>query len=102
MNTKTGIWLIGACGNVAALTFVGARAMARGLAGRTGMVTELKELRELPLVPVEEMVFGGHEISGRTVLEASGVRKSFRQGPCGGDLRSPARRGCSRPRGDPV
>ena len=71
MNTKTGIWLIGACGNVAALTIVGARAIARGLAGRTGMVTELKELRELALVPVEEMVFGGHEISGRTVLEAS-------------------------------
>lgn len=71
MKAKTGIWLIGACGNVAALTVVGARAIAHGLAGRTGMVTELRELRELALLPVEEMVFGGHEISGRTILEAS-------------------------------
>ncbi len=54
-----------------ALTIVGGRAMARGLIGRTGLVTELKELRELPLPPVELFVFGGHELSGVTVTEAA-------------------------------
>jgi myo-inositol-1-phosphate synthase len=53
------------------MTIVGARAVARGLAGRTGLVTELKELRELPLTPIENLVFGGHETDGGTLLEAA-------------------------------
>jgi len=68
---RTGVWLIGICGNVGTLTVVGARAIARGLAGRTGMVTELKELRALPLPPVDELVFGGHEVSGRNLADAA-------------------------------
>ena len=71
MRAKTGIWMIGACGNVGMMSIVGARAIARGLAGRTGMVTELKELRELDLPAVEDLVFGGHEVSGRTLGEAA-------------------------------
>jgi myo-inositol-1-phosphate synthase len=65
------VWLIGACGNVGAMTIVGARAIARGLAGRTGLVTELREMRDLPLPAVEGLVFGGHEVSGKTALEAA-------------------------------
>jgi len=53
------------------MSVVGARAIARGLAGRVGLVTELKELRELPLPPVEDLVFGGHEVSGRTLMETA-------------------------------
>ena len=53
MRTKTGIWLIGACGNVGMLTIVGARAMARGLAGATGLVTELKDFHALDLARVD-------------------------------------------------
>ncbi len=68
---RTGVWLIGACGNVGMMTIVGARAIARGLAGRTGLVTELKEFRDLPLPPVEDLVFGGHETSRRTLLESA-------------------------------
>jgi len=71
VRAKTGVWLIGACGNVGTMTVVGARAIARGLAGRTGLVTELKELRELPLAAVEDLVFGGHEIGGTTLNEAA-------------------------------
>jgi len=68
---RTGVWLIGACGNVGMMSIVGARAIARGLAGRTGLVTELKEFRDLPLPPVENLVFGGHETSPRTLLESA-------------------------------
>ncbi|MFI5403655.1 MAG: inositol-3-phosphate synthase [Planctomycetota bacterium] len=68
---KTGAWLVGACGNVGMMTVVGARAVARGLVGRVGLVTELKELRELPLPAIEGLVFGGHEVSGRTLLETA-------------------------------
>ena len=68
---KTGVWLIGATGNVATLTVVGARAMARGLAGSTGLVTELKEFHALDLPRVDSLVFGGHEVSGRGLMEAA-------------------------------
>jgi myo-inositol-1-phosphate synthase len=68
---KNGVWLVGACGNVGMMTIVGARAIARGLAGRTGLVTELAELRALPLAPIEGLVFGGHEVGGRSLREAA-------------------------------
>jgi len=68
---KTGVWLIGACGNVGTTTIVGARAIAHGLVGRTGMVSELRELRLLALPPVEKLVFGGHETSGRTLMQSA-------------------------------
>jgi myo-inositol-1-phosphate synthase len=71
VRAKTGIWFLGATGNVATVTAVGARAIAHGLAGRTGLVTELKELRELPLAHVEDFVFGGHEVSGRPLWDAA-------------------------------
>ena len=71
MRAKTGVWLIGACGNVGTLTVVGARAMAHGLAGSTGMVTELKEMQVLDLPKVENLVFGGHEVSRRTLQESA-------------------------------
>ncbi|MHC4938967.1 MAG: inositol-3-phosphate synthase [Planctomycetota bacterium] len=71
MRAKTGIWLVGACGNVGMLTIVGARAIARGLAGTSGMVSELKELRELDLPRLDDLVFGGHEVSGQSLLEAA-------------------------------
>jgi len=71
MRAKTGVWLIGACGNVGMLTIVGARAIARGLAGTTGMVSELKELRDLDLPRSDDLVFGGHEVSGRSLVESA-------------------------------
>ncbi len=71
MKSRTGVWLIGACGNVGTMTVAGGRAIARGLAGRTGLVTELKELRDLPLDALDALVFGGHEVSGRTLLESA-------------------------------
>ena len=71
MRAKTGIWLIGACGNVGMLTIVGARAMARGLAGATGLVTELTEFHALDLARVDDLVFGGHEVGGVGLMDAA-------------------------------
>jgi myo-inositol-1-phosphate synthase len=36
-----------------------------------GLTTELKELRDLPLPAVEDLVFGGHEVGPRTVAESA-------------------------------
>jgi myo-inositol-1-phosphate synthase len=59
---RVGVWLVGACGGVATLTVVGARAIARGLRPPTGVLTETPLFHGLDLAPVGDLVFGGHEI----------------------------------------
>jgi len=60
---RTGVWLIGAQGSLASTVVTGARAIARGLAGRGALVTELPELRGLPFVDFEDLVFGGWDVA---------------------------------------
>lgn len=63
MNSgKTGVWFLGACGAVATVTIVGARALARGLRPPVGVLTEGPLFRGLALPAVGDLVFGGHEI----------------------------------------
>lgn len=59
---RTGVWLIGACGGVATLTVVGARALARGLKPSIGLLTETPLFDGLDLPDLDDLVFGGHEI----------------------------------------
>ena len=59
---KTGVWFVGACGAVATLTCVGARAVARGLKPPVGVLTETRLFDGLDLPALGDLVFGGHEI----------------------------------------
>ncbi|MDF1660822.1 MAG: inositol-3-phosphate synthase [Planctomycetota bacterium] len=59
---RLGVWIIGALGDVATTSMVGAAAIARGLRGTTGLVSELEEIRKLPLTPLSGFVFGGHDV----------------------------------------
>lgn len=68
---KTGVWLIGAHGNVATTAMVGARALAAGETGTTGLVTARNPCTRLDLPPVEGFVFGGHDISETSVLSTA-------------------------------
>ncbi len=63
-----GVWLVGAQGSLASTVVVGARAIARGLAGPAGLVSELPELAALPLVPFDRLVFGGWDIAPTGLL----------------------------------
>jgi myo-inositol-1-phosphate synthase len=69
--TETGVWLIGARGNVATTAMAGARAMSRGLTEETGMVTGRGPYADLSLPAVEELVFGGHDITEMSVVETA-------------------------------
>ncbi len=69
MKKKIGVWLVGARGRLASTVIVGARAIARGLAGREGLVTELPELAALPLVGPDQLVFGGWEVVSEGLLK---------------------------------
>ncbi|WP_413451058.1 inositol-3-phosphate synthase [Georgenia phoenicis] len=59
---RVGVWFVGARGSVATTATVGALAMARGLAPRTGLVSELPELGAAGLPPVDGLVTGGHDV----------------------------------------
>jgi len=69
--TRTGVWVVGARGNVAATAMAGARAIARGATDTTGLVTAREPCTRLDLPPVEEFVFGGHDIREQSVVETA-------------------------------
>ena len=71
MSQRVGVWLVGAYGNVAAVTMVGAAALKRGLVQPVGMVTERPEFKELDLCATGELVFGGCDIREGSVLASA-------------------------------
>ena len=62
MVEPVGVWMIGALGGIGTTVVTGARAVARGLAPATGLLTERPGLEALGLVPIGDLVFGGHEV----------------------------------------
>ncbi|GGC13459.1 myo-inositol-1-phosphate synthase [Cellulomonas carbonis] len=60
---RTGLWLVGARGSVATTATLGALAVAEGLTGRTGLVSELDDVARAGLVGVDRLVIGGHDVS---------------------------------------
>lgn len=59
---RLGIWFAGAHGGVATTAVVGALAIRKGIAGTTGLVTELPDFSGLSLPSLNDMAFGGWEI----------------------------------------
>ncbi len=71
MKRRVGVWLIGAYGNVATCVVAGAAAIARGLFDTTGLVTETPLLAGLPLAPLGDLVFGGHDIRDGSLIRSA-------------------------------
>ena len=69
----TGVWLVGARGNVATLSMVGARAIAKGVTETTGMVTAREPVASLALPAVGDFVFAGHDIRAQSIEETAEV-----------------------------
>jgi myo-inositol-1-phosphate synthase len=68
---RVGLWLIGAFGGVATTIALGLAAMARGLADRTGLVSELPIFDGLPLPEPGDFVIGGHDIRPTSFAESA-------------------------------
>jgi myo-inositol-1-phosphate synthase len=68
---RVGVFLIGAYGNVATCVVAGAAALVRGAMDGTGLVTETPLCAGLPLVAIEDLVFGGWEIRETSLLDAA-------------------------------
>lgn len=67
--TGTGVWLVGARGNVATTAMVGARAIARDETTTSGMVTAREPVASLALPAVEDLVFGGHDVRTGNIVD---------------------------------
>lgn len=68
---KLGIWLIGARGSVATTVAVGLEALRCGETPTTGLVTETPLLAGLELPAWDQIVLGGHEIRGGTLVDSA-------------------------------
>jgi myo-inositol-1-phosphate synthase len=62
MGGRTGVWLIGARGSVAVTSMAGAAAVRAGLVEPVGLVGETPALARAGLVPLADLVFGGHDV----------------------------------------
>jgi myo-inositol-1-phosphate synthase len=71
IRRRVGLWLVGAFGGVGTTITLGLAAIARGFAGRTGMVTALPPFCDLPLPEPGDFVIGGHEIRRTTFSESA-------------------------------
>lgn len=69
-NTKLGVWFMGALGDIATTAITGALAADKGLTSKTGLLTELAPFSELELVQTEQLVFGGFDISSKTLNQS--------------------------------
>ncbi|HEY3321098.1 MAG TPA: inositol-3-phosphate synthase [Planctomycetota bacterium] len=69
MAEHIGVWIIGARGAVSTCVISGARAIARGLAPTTGLVTELSDFHALKLAGIDKLIFGGHELRSEVTLQ---------------------------------
>ena len=68
---RVGLWLIGAFGGVGTTITLGLTAMAKGLSGRTGLVTDLPLFEGLALPEPGDFVIGGHDIRQTSFLESA-------------------------------
>ena len=68
---RLGIWVFGARGGLATTVVVGARAIARDLADTHGLITETPLFEGIGLAPIENLVFGGHEVRNGNLHEAA-------------------------------
>jgi len=67
---RLGIWLIGARGAIATCVAYGLAGLRQSLIEPLGLVTE-GPLRELPCVPLDQIVLGGHEVVRRGVSQTA-------------------------------
>jgi myo-inositol-1-phosphate synthase len=67
----TGVWLVGARGNVATMSIVGARAIANGVNDTTGLVTAREPVASLDLPEIDQLVFGGHDIRDQSIEQTA-------------------------------
>ena len=69
VDTRVGIWFIGAKGGVASTAIVGLTALKKGLIGTEGLTTHLPNFQQLGLTDWGNFVVAGHEIRSVSLVD---------------------------------
>ncbi len=70
-SKRVGVLIIGSHGAVATTVIAGAALMRKGLAARHGMTTESPLCNVLPLVALDDLVFGGWDLRADSAYDAA-------------------------------
>ncbi len=70
-DAPTGVWLVGAAGNLGVTAVLGAKAVSSGLMSPIGVITETEAFSGLGLPAIADLAFGGHEVRAGTLAEAA-------------------------------
>lgn len=70
-SRRLGLWLVGARGSISTCLVYGLAGLREGLLEPTGIVTERAPFTDLPLVGLEEIVVGGHDVCRRDVSSSA-------------------------------
>jgi myo-inositol-1-phosphate synthase len=69
---RVGVWLIGARGSIATCVVYGLAGLRANLLEPIGLVTATEPLTDLALVPLENLVLGGHDVCNRPLTQSAG------------------------------
>ena len=70
-ENKTGVWIVGARGDIASTLIVGAEALKKGQISSSGMTTEIPPTSNLDLIELDELVIGGLDILEGSLIESA-------------------------------
>lgn len=70
-SERVGIWLVGARGAISTCLVYGLAGLCEGLLEPVGLCTEQAPVSALPLVPLEDLVLGGHDVCTRSLTESA-------------------------------
>jgi len=66
-----GLWLVGARGAISTCVAYGLAGMVEGMLEPVGLISECEPYRDLPLVPLENLVLGGHDVCTRSLHDSA-------------------------------
>ncbi|GLI36324.1 inositol-3-phosphate synthase [Desulforhabdus amnigena] len=70
-NRRIGVWLVGALGSIATTVILGALSFRKGTKETTGMITETGSFKELGLVSLDRLEFGGCDLRKGRLRDAA-------------------------------
>ena len=70
-HNRTGVWIVGARGDIATTLIVGAVALKRGQISSSGMTTEIPPTSNLDLVEMDDLVIGGLDVIENNLVESA-------------------------------
>ena len=68
---RVGVWLVGARGAISTCLAYGLAGICEGVLEPLGLSTERDPVSRLPLVPLENLVLGGHDVCTRSLTESA-------------------------------